>query len=44
MVEIVGFRQVVWMVMLESIKDRVLGVDTQDNRCHHVSGMKRLAY
>jgi hypothetical protein len=28
MVEMVGFRQVVWMVMLESAKDRVLGVDT----------------
>jgi hypothetical protein len=28
MVETVGFRQVMWMVMLESAKDRVLGVDT----------------
>jgi hypothetical protein len=28
MVETVGFRQVMWMVMLESTKDRVLGVDT----------------
>jgi hypothetical protein len=28
MVETVGFYQVVWFVMLESAKDRVLGVDT----------------
>jgi hypothetical protein len=28
MVEIVGFRQVMWLVMLESTKDRILGVDT----------------
>jgi hypothetical protein len=28
MVEIVGFRQVIWFVMLESGKDRILGVDT----------------
>jgi hypothetical protein len=28
MVETVGFRQVSWIVMLESAKDRVLGVDT----------------
>jgi hypothetical protein len=28
MVETVGFRQVMWFVMLESTKDRVLGVDT----------------
>jgi hypothetical protein len=27
MVETVGFRQVLWLVMLESTKDRVLGVD-----------------
>jgi hypothetical protein len=27
MVETGGFRQVVWFVMLESAKDRVLGVD-----------------
>jgi hypothetical protein len=32
-----------WLVMLESGKDRVLGVDTQDNRCHHVFGMEQLA-
>jgi hypothetical protein len=44
MMEMVEIRQVVWIVMLESAKDRVLGVDTQDNRCHHVSGMERLAY
>jgi hypothetical protein len=28
MVETAGFRRVMWMVMLESAKDRVLGVDT----------------
>jgi hypothetical protein len=28
MVELVGFCQVIWFVMLESAKDRVLGVDT----------------
>jgi hypothetical protein len=28
MVETVIFRQVMWMVMLESAKDQVLGVDT----------------
>jgi hypothetical protein len=28
MVETVRFRQVMWMVMLESAKDQVLGVDT----------------
>jgi hypothetical protein len=28
MVEMVGFRQVMWIVMLESANDRVLGVDT----------------
>jgi hypothetical protein len=29
MVEAVGIRQVMWFVMLESAKDRVIGVDTQ---------------
>jgi hypothetical protein len=28
MVEIVGIRQVMWVVMLRSAKDRVIGVDT----------------
>jgi hypothetical protein len=28
MVKTVGIRQVMWIVMLESTKDRVLGVDT----------------
>jgi hypothetical protein len=28
MVETVGFRQVMWFVILESAKDRILGVDT----------------
>jgi hypothetical protein len=27
MVEMVGFRQVRWLVLLESTKDRILGVD-----------------
>jgi hypothetical protein len=44
MVETVRFRQVMWFVMLESAKDRVLGVDTEDNMCRHVSNMERLAY
>jgi hypothetical protein len=44
MAKTVGIRQVMWFVMLESGKDRVIGVDTQDNRCCHVSGMEQLAY
>jgi hypothetical protein len=28
MVETVGFRQVLWIVMLEFVNDRILGVDT----------------
>jgi hypothetical protein len=28
MVELVGFRQVMWIVVLESAMDRVFGVDT----------------
>jgi hypothetical protein len=28
MVEMVGIRQVMWIVMLKSAKDRILGVDT----------------
>jgi hypothetical protein len=28
MVETIGFHQVMWPVMLESTKDRILGVDT----------------
>jgi hypothetical protein len=28
MVEMVGFHQVMWIAMLESGKDRILGVDT----------------
>jgi hypothetical protein len=28
MVETVGIRQVMWLVMLDSAKDRVIGVDT----------------
>jgi hypothetical protein len=34
MVEMVGFRQEMWSIMLESAKDRILGVDTQGQ---HVS-------
>jgi hypothetical protein len=44
MVETIGFCQVLWLVMLESAKDIILGVDTQGNMCHHVSGMEQLAY
>jgi hypothetical protein len=44
MVEMVGFRQVMWFVMIESARDQILGVDTQDNMCHYVYGMERLAY
>jgi hypothetical protein len=44
MVETVGFRQVMWFVMLESTKERIWAVDTQDNMCQHVSGMEWLAY
>jgi hypothetical protein len=29
MVEMVGFRQVKWFVMVESTKDQILGVDTR---------------
>jgi hypothetical protein len=43
MVETVGICQVMWIVMLKSAKDWILGVDTQDNMCHHVSSMERLA-
>jgi hypothetical protein len=28
MVEMIGIRQVMWFVMLESAKDKVIGVDT----------------
>jgi hypothetical protein len=44
MMETAGIRQVMWLVMLESAKDRVIGVDTPGNRCRHVFGMERLAY
>jgi hypothetical protein len=42
MVEMDGFHQEMWFVMLESAKDRILGVDTQDNMCHHVFGMDNM--
>jgi hypothetical protein len=32
MVETVGIRQVMWFVMLESVKDRVMGVDTPEQQ------------
>jgi hypothetical protein len=44
MVGMVGFCQVMWFVMLESSKDWILGVDPQDNMCHHVSSMEWLAH
>jgi hypothetical protein len=28
MLEMVGFHQVMWIVILESVKDRIVGVDT----------------
>jgi hypothetical protein len=40
MVETVGICPVMWFVMLKSAKDQVIGVDTQDNRCHHMSDME----
>jgi hypothetical protein len=41
LVEMVRFRQVMWLVMLESAKDQILGVDTPGQ---HVSDMERLTY
>jgi hypothetical protein len=32
MVETVGIRQVMWFVMLESAKDRLIGVDTPEQQ------------
>jgi hypothetical protein len=32
-----------WLVLLEFTKDQFLGVDPQDNMCHHVSDMEQLA-
>jgi hypothetical protein len=43
-VEMVGFGQVMLLVLLESAKDQILRLDTQDNMCHHVSSMEWLAY
>jgi hypothetical protein len=43
MVEMIEFHQVMWNVMLESAKDQILGVAPQDNMCHHVSDMERIA-
>jgi hypothetical protein len=46
MVETDGIRQVMWVVMLESAMDRVVGVDTPGQQVprRHVSSMERLAY
>jgi hypothetical protein len=44
MEEMVGFHQVLWLVMLESAKDQILRVNPQDNMCRHMSGMEQLAY
>jgi hypothetical protein len=30
--------------MLKSAKDQFLGVNPQNNICHHLSGMEQLAY
>jgi hypothetical protein len=38
-----NFTICVWF-LLESAKDQFLGVDLQDNMCHHVFDMERLAY
>jgi hypothetical protein len=32
MVEMVGFSQVMWLVMLKSVKDRIIEVDTHGQR------------
>jgi hypothetical protein len=44
MLETVEIHLVMWIVMLESAKDRILGVDTQDNRYRHMFSMEWLAY
>jgi hypothetical protein len=43
MVETVGFSQVMWIVMLESAKNRILGVDTPGQHVLPRVGMERLA-
>jgi hypothetical protein len=43
MMETVGFRQVMWFVMLEFAKDQILGVDTPGQH-DHMPGMERFAY
>jgi hypothetical protein len=40
MVEMVEICQVMWFVMLESTKDRVIGVDTPGQHVYHMSGME----
>jgi hypothetical protein len=44
MLETIEAHQVMWLVLLKSAKDRILGVDIQDNMCHHMSSMEWLAY
>jgi hypothetical protein len=44
MVETVEIRQVMWIVMLESAKDRVLGVDTPGQQVPPRVQYGRLAY
>jgi hypothetical protein len=44
MVKTVEIRQVMWFVMLEFAKDRVIGVDTPGQQVPPRVGMERLAY
>jgi hypothetical protein len=44
MVETGGFRQVMWLVMLESAKDRILGVDTPGQHVPPCVCLEWLAY
>jgi hypothetical protein len=46
-VEKVKAFMVCWVALLESAMDCFMGVDPpppQDNMCHHISGIERLAY
>jgi hypothetical protein len=44
MVETVGIHQVMWFIMLESAKYRVIGVDTPGQQVPPHIRMERLAY
>jgi hypothetical protein len=44
MVETVGIYQVMWIVMLKSAKDRVIGVDTPRQQVPPHVRMERLAH